>query len=368
DGYPVDAALCEARKAIYAAGNDIEWGTPVLYMRAVDGDLFDLAAFERTRQVAAAQTAAAAPAASTSQDKETTTQDLVADVDAAFVNPAPELDQPVAEPTNTTAEQTPPNRDSIASAGQEEQRRTQAETQSTREKPRIAPATKPHPKPQTVSTPKRRWWRVAVALVALIGVIYFSAIGIDNYQTTQRHNAQATALVKAHPTATAMAEEAAIVMVAAIPEAQRLVDDYGIRFVEVPAGEFRMGSTQAEIDDAFELCQQDYNSCSRDRFTDEAEQHTVSVDTFWIMQTEVTNAQFAAFVEAGGYAEEQWWTEAGWAWRTEKNSTAPYSWDTNWNQPDHPVVGISWYEAMAYAKWLTDQIDLPIRLPTEAEW
>ncbi|MCB0183275.1 MAG: SUMF1/EgtB/PvdO family nonheme iron enzyme, partial [Caldilineaceae bacterium] len=219
-----------------------------------------------------------------------------------------------------------------------------------------------------MSTPKRRWWRVAVALVALIGVIYFSAIGIDNYQTTQRHNAQATALVKAHPTATAMAEEAAIVMVAAIPEAQRLVDDYGIRFVEVPAGEFRMGSTQAEIDDAFELCQQDYNSCSRDRFTDEAEQHTVSVDTFWIMQTEVTNAQFAAFVEAGGYAEEQWWTEAGWAWRTEKNSTAPYSWDTNWNQPDHPVVGISWYEAMAYAKWLTDQIDLPIRLPTEAEW
>ncbi len=43
DGYPVDAALSEARKSLYAAENDIEWGTPVLYMRAADGALFDLA-------------------------------------------------------------------------------------------------------------------------------------------------------------------------------------------------------------------------------------------------------------------------------------------------------------------------------------
>jgi hypothetical protein len=42
DGYPVDAALVEARKAIFAAGNDIEWGTPVLYLRAPDGKLFSV--------------------------------------------------------------------------------------------------------------------------------------------------------------------------------------------------------------------------------------------------------------------------------------------------------------------------------------
>jgi formylglycine-generating enzyme required for sulfatase activity/CHAT domain-containing protein/Flp pilus assembly protein TadD len=42
-GYPVDGALAEARKALFAAGNDIEWGTPVLYLRATDGRLFDLA-------------------------------------------------------------------------------------------------------------------------------------------------------------------------------------------------------------------------------------------------------------------------------------------------------------------------------------
>jgi hypothetical protein len=41
DGYPAEAALAEARKAIYTSGNDVEWGTPVLYLRAPDGQLFD---------------------------------------------------------------------------------------------------------------------------------------------------------------------------------------------------------------------------------------------------------------------------------------------------------------------------------------
>src|SRR4029453_6616303 len=43
DGFPVDAALAEARKAIFAGGNDIEWGTPVLFMRTSDGQIFDVA-------------------------------------------------------------------------------------------------------------------------------------------------------------------------------------------------------------------------------------------------------------------------------------------------------------------------------------
>ena len=42
DGYPIDAAVTEARKAIFAAGNDVEWATPVLYLRAPDGRIFDL--------------------------------------------------------------------------------------------------------------------------------------------------------------------------------------------------------------------------------------------------------------------------------------------------------------------------------------
>ncbi len=42
DGYPVDAALSEARKAIFASGNNVEWGTPVLFTRTPDGKIFNL--------------------------------------------------------------------------------------------------------------------------------------------------------------------------------------------------------------------------------------------------------------------------------------------------------------------------------------
>ena len=48
DGYPVDAALTEARKAIKTHGNDLEWGTPVLYMRAPNGQIFDVESIPRT--------------------------------------------------------------------------------------------------------------------------------------------------------------------------------------------------------------------------------------------------------------------------------------------------------------------------------
>src|SRR6185295_9477378 len=44
DGYPVDAAVTEARKGIFSADNDLEWATPVLYMRAHDGMIFDVTA------------------------------------------------------------------------------------------------------------------------------------------------------------------------------------------------------------------------------------------------------------------------------------------------------------------------------------
>ncbi len=52
DGYPVDSALAEARKAIFADQNDVEWGTPVLFMRVADGRIFDVAAAPATDEPA----------------------------------------------------------------------------------------------------------------------------------------------------------------------------------------------------------------------------------------------------------------------------------------------------------------------------
>jgi formylglycine-generating enzyme required for sulfatase activity len=144
----------------------------------------------------------------------------------------------------------------------------------------------------------------------------------------------------------------------------------GITFVYVPAGEFVMGSTEAEIDAAFEQCQQYRgDTCQRLWYAVEAPAHTVYLDGYWIGRTEVTNAQFRAFIEADGYTTERYWSEEGWAWRVENQITEPALWqESNFTGDQQPVVGLSWHEADAYSRWLAETSSLPIRLPTEAEW
>jgi formylglycine-generating enzyme required for sulfatase activity len=123
--------------------------------------------------------------------------------------------------------------------------------------------------------------------------------------------------------------------------------------VEIPAGPFLMGSS-------------DEDPLAYD---DEKPQHTVELPTYWIGTTEVTNAQFRPFVEGDGYNNPDYWTEAGWEWRTAEDITQPQFWDyTEWNGNEQPVIGISWYEAVAYARWLSTQTGHDFRLPTEAEW
>ncbi|MDH4318729.1 MAG: SUMF1/EgtB/PvdO family nonheme iron enzyme [Desulfobulbaceae bacterium] len=77
----------------------------------------------------------------------------------------------------------------------------------------------------------------------------------------------------------------------------------------------------------------------------------------------VTNRFYAKFVEAKGYDNPKWWTETGWDWLSREQIKAPRYWgDEKWNRPDLPVVGVSYYEAEAYAQWAGK------RLPGEREW
>lgn len=146
-------------------------------------------------------------------------------------------------------------------------------------------------------------------------------------------------------------------------------DIEGITFVYVPAGEFLMGSTESQVEAALALCRQYQADCDIEEYLDELPQHRVYLDPFWIMRTEVTNAEFARFNEAGGYTKEEYWTSDGWAWRNAHNITgAPHWGSANLNSPQQPVVGVTWYEAAAYAKWLGATSGYSIRLPTEAEW
>jgi formylglycine-generating enzyme required for sulfatase activity len=123
-------------------------------------------------------------------------------------------------------------------------------------------------------------------------------------------------------------------------------------FVEIPAGSFVMGSDPAIDTMAFE----------NERWSLDSNQGTVSVPTFYIGRYEVTVAQFAAFSQATGFGADQAWRGA----------------------PDHPVANVSWTDALAYSRWLTEQLKhssqtpaplaqllldgWQITLPTEAQW
>jgi formylglycine-generating enzyme required for sulfatase activity len=99
--------------------------------------------------------------------------------------------------------------------------------------------------------------------------------------------------------------------------------------------------------------------------------------SFQIARFPVTNAEYARFIDAGGYTQQEWWTENGWQQREQRNWAQPRFWDdSRYNNPAQPVVGVSWYEAVAYCRWLTAQghaqgwlpDEQEIRLPTSLEW
>ena len=98
-------------------------------------------------------------------------------------------------------------------------------------------------------------------------------------------------------------------------------------------------------------------------------EHELTLRPFAIGLTTVTNAQFAPFMAAGGYGTEAYWGEMGWQWLHGKRETEPGFWrDPLFNQPDQPVVGVSWYEVDAYTRWLAEATGIYWRLPSEVEW
>lgn len=105
DGYPVDGALTEARKAIFAQGNEIEWGTPVLYLRAPDGKIFDVQPAP-TSPVPASSTS---PQASPSQGEETKADGVKAAGVAAAGAMAGEGVRATTSPTTSASTSTQPS-------------------------------------------------------------------------------------------------------------------------------------------------------------------------------------------------------------------------------------------------------------------
>ncbi len=93
-----------------------------------------------------------------------------------------------------------------------------------------------------------------------------------------------------------------------------------------------------------------FNMGSEEGQDDERPVHRVWVDAFALGSSQVTNAEYAAFLEATGHRSPPTWN------------------DSQFNHPKQPVVAVSWFDAAAYCGWLTTFTGASFRLPTEAEW
>ncbi|BCN47964.1 hypothetical protein RE9416_12650 [Prescottella equi] len=143
------------------------------------------------------------------------------------------------------------------------------------------------------------------------------------------------------------------------PDVPRAAAPIADRETVIPAGEFTMGTS----DDPWAL-------------DNERPAHRVHVPEFAIDTVPVSNAEYAEFIDDGGYRRRELWSERGWQHNRESGLEAPQFWTGDgsgrwWRHrfgvlepvpADEPVMHVCWFEADAYARWAGK------RLPTESEW
>lgn len=156
----------------------------------------------------------------------------------------------------------------------------------------------------------------------------------------------------------------------------------GMSLVLVPAGEFMMGSDESP--DAFAAAFPQYERARFLKLSDEGPVHKVHITRdFYLGATEVTVGQFRRFLEASGYVPEaERDGSGGYGFNRDYDPATTvrgdafegrnpvYSWrNPGFAQSDtHPVVNVTWGDAVAMSRWLSEKEGVRYRLPTEAEW
>ncbi|MDE0315111.1 MAG: formylglycine-generating enzyme family protein [Candidatus Poribacteria bacterium] len=123
-----------------------------------------------------------------------------------------------------------------------------------------------------------------------------------------------------------------------------------IEWVAIPEGEFIMGSTPEEAEAAYTDAKLRSSLLEKHSFDAEVPQHTVYLSAYQISRYEITNAQYRVFIEATGRP-------------TPRGHRGEKTWkDEDFSADTQPVVGVTWFDAQAFAEWIGGS------LPTEAQW
>ncbi|MFL5803318.1 MAG: SUMF1/EgtB/PvdO family nonheme iron enzyme, partial [Roseiflexaceae bacterium] len=152
--------------------------------------------------------------------------------------------------------------------------------------------------------------------------------------------------------------------------------------VPIAGGRFVIGSTREEIQRAGRSYERAYLERgdpmkareARNWPNDEGNDQQLTLAAFAINRYLVTNAQYALFIADDGYdSARPWWQGARKRWLHTTSHTAPRDWPERKHLPNHPIVGITWYEAQAFCQWLSQHRSYnpqghTYRLPNEAEW
>lgn len=343
DGYPVDAALAEARKAVFAQGNDVEWGKPVLYMRSPDGVLFDIQEqalgayrppppspvepelpepggfYKRLRSLPPLAWAGLlvlllllvgvfAVWLSGGGEKPSLVPTATAAV--AIVQGTPtETATPSKTPTPTdTPTPTSTPTPCVEVIGETVNIRTEPETVWANV---LGQVNKGDQLPVLGRTETGGWWLVDYAGQNAWVAEYLVKPCRESFQVPVVYSPT----LKPGDTRIWAKDESAMVY--------------------VPAGLFRMGSDDSDPDAA----------------EDEKPHHQVHLGAFWMDRTEVTNAQYERCVEDLACSPP-----------TSFAASTRDSYFANSEFEKYPVIYVDWNRANAYCTWAGK------RLPTEAEW
>jgi len=156
-----------------------------------------------------------------------------------------------------------------------------------------------------------------------------------------------------------------------------ITNSIGMKLTLVPSGEFMMGSGES-VEETVAFFTKNYGMVylTADLFKDEHPQHRVRITKpFYLGTYHVTRGQFRQFVKDSAYKTdaEKGEEPGAYGWNSKKEQfdfSKDYSWrNAGFEQTDeHPVVNVSWNDAVAFCKWLSRKEGKSYRLPTEAEW